>query len=107
MRQHRFDDPLAAPGEADLTAHVDFGALARAATEAGAVKGNLLTQREFLLRLGLLQRAERLASDKSEEAGKAIFAARDRLIEEDDMGGLFKVMAFAAPGLALLGFDSA
>ena len=72
MRGHAFADPLAAPGEADLTAHVDFAALARRARAEGAAVHGPITQGEFLLALGLLERAGRLGADKSEaDAGGA------------------------------------
>jgi NADH dehydrogenase [ubiquinone] 1 alpha subcomplex assembly factor 7 len=103
-RRHRYDDPLAAPGEADLTAHVDFGALANAAKAAGATARPLMDQGEFLLRMGLAARAEALAKDKDQETAAAVRAAAERLAGPD-MGTLFKVMAVSAPGLALPIFD--
>ena len=52
VRQHQYTDPLTAPGEADLTAHVDFATLTKAASTAGARPRTVLTQGEFLNRLG-------------------------------------------------------
>lgn len=105
VRGHRYDDPLAAPGEADLTAHVDFAALARAAAEAGAAPRPLIAQGEFLRRLGIAERAARLAAGKDQTARAAIAAAAQRLTAPDAMGGLFRVLAVSAPGLALPAFD--
>ncbi len=105
VRRHRFDDPLAAPGEADLTAHVDFAALAAAALAAGATARPLLTQGDFLLRLGLLERAGALGHGKDAGAQAAIQAAVERLAGDKGMGTLFKVLALSAPALVLPVFD--
>jgi NADH dehydrogenase [ubiquinone] 1 alpha subcomplex assembly factor 7 len=104
---HRFADPLAAPGEADLTVHVDFPALARAARAAGAVAHGPVDQGDFLRALGIDQRATRLARDASPEAAAAVEAARARLVAEGPrgMGRLFKVLGVAAPGLPLPGLS--
>ncbi len=98
---HAFADPLAAPGEADLTAHVDFGALARAAAAEGAAVHGPATQRDFLLAMGLAARAERLKARAGADQARAIDAAAERLTDpaERGMGGLFKVLALADPRL--------
>jgi NADH dehydrogenase [ubiquinone] 1 alpha subcomplex assembly factor 7 len=106
VRAHRFDHPLASPGEADITAHVDFAALARAATTAGAEARTVMRQGEFLLRLGLIQRAEVLARGGDNKARDAIAAAMDRLAGKKAMGELFKVLALSSPGLNLPAFDT-
>jgi NADH dehydrogenase [ubiquinone] 1 alpha subcomplex assembly factor 7 len=105
VKAHRYDHPLANPGEADLTAHVDFAALARAAGRAGAASRPVMRQGEFLLRLGLIQRAEVLARGKDQKTRDAIAAAMDRLAGKKAMGDLFKVLALASPGLKLPAFD--
>jgi SAM-dependent MidA family methyltransferase len=105
VRRHRTDDPLVAPGEADLTAHVDFAALGRAAIEAGASARPLLTQGEFLRRLGIAERARALAAGKDDKTGGDIETAVERLTGEKAMGGLFKVLGLSAPDLALPAFD--
>ncbi len=105
VRAHRFDDPLAHPGEADLTAHVDFTALAEAAQAGGAAVPKALTQGEFLQRLGLAERAAVLARGKDEATRRAIEAAVQRLAGDDGMGRLFKAFAVAEPGLPLPAFD--
>jgi NADH dehydrogenase [ubiquinone] 1 alpha subcomplex assembly factor 7 len=97
MRGHAFADPLAAPGEADLTAHVDFTALAAAARVA-AVHGPI-AQRDFLLPLGLLQRASRLGANADMATRDSLAAAVDRLAGTDQMGTLFKVLAITRPGV--------
>ncbi|KRW97368.1 class I SAM-dependent methyltransferase [Paracoccus sp. MKU1] len=92
LRRHRPEDVLANPGEADLTAHVDFAPLALAARAAGARVSRMARQGDWLLRLGIAQRAERLAA-----AGDAgAMAALHRLTAPDEMGHLFKVLAFWA-----------
>jgi NADH dehydrogenase [ubiquinone] 1 alpha subcomplex assembly factor 7 len=100
VAHHRFADPLAAPGETDLTAQVDFGALARAAAGAGAVVHGPVPQADFLLALGLAQRTERLAARASPAQAAAVRAGAERLIDRTTrgMGNLFKVMALTGPG---------
>ncbi|AWN46895.1 methyltransferase [Methylobacterium terrae] len=100
VARHRFADPLEAPGETDLTAQVDFAALARAAAGAGAVVHGPVTQADFLLALGLAQRAGRLVARANPVQGAAVRAGADRLIDRTTrgMGNLFKVMGLAGPG---------
>jgi NADH dehydrogenase [ubiquinone] 1 alpha subcomplex assembly factor 7 len=96
VRGHRYADVLAKPGEQDLTAHVDFEALARAATSAGAAVTSVVTQGEWLRRLGIAARAEALAETHPERADE-IAAAVKRLTATDQMGELFKVVAVHSP----------
>ena len=97
---HRFASPLEQPGEQDLTAHVDFAALAKAAEEGGANVSRLISQGTWLETLGIAGRAMTLAAKNPEQA-EAIGAARRRLCDEEAMGRLFKVMAISAPGWPL------
>ena len=99
LRGHAYADPLAAPGQADLTAHVDFGALAVAAQ--GCTCSAPTPQGVFLERLGITQRAQMLARGLSGAALDAHVAAHRRLTHPDEMGTLFKVLALAAPGASL------
>lgn len=101
MKAHGFVPPLEAPSEADLTAHVDFAALARAAKGAGARAFGTLTQGAFLERLGLGARAARLQQDQDAAGRAAIAAAAERLAGTGpgQMGTLFKVLALADPAL--------
>jgi SAM-dependent MidA family methyltransferase len=95
VRKHGFAQVLQAAGEQDLTSHVDFQALARAAQDAGALVAGPVEQGPWLERLGIIARAARLARsapDRSDE----IEAARARLCRPDQMGSLFKVMAVRA-----------
>ncbi len=104
VRRHRFVDPLAEPGEADLTAHVDFAALAGTARHAGAVVHGPTPQGAFLRRLGIEARADALLRHATPAQARDIATALARLVGDGDpdrpgMGRLFKAMAFAAPGL--------
>lgn len=99
VRSHEPVDPLARPGEADLTAHVDFAALARAARGAGAAVHGPIGQGEFLLRLGLAERAGRLGADKDAATRERITAEVARLVAPEEMGTLFKVLAVTGRGL--------
>ncbi|RUU50589.1 class I SAM-dependent methyltransferase, partial [Mesorhizobium sp. M2C.T.Ca.TU.009.01.2.1] len=91
LRRHQREDVLANPGEADLTAHVDFAALAEMARAHG-LEVHLSTQGEFLLGMGLLERAGTLGADADTETRQAISDAVERLAGPDAMGELFKVM---------------
>jgi NADH dehydrogenase [ubiquinone] 1 alpha subcomplex assembly factor 7 len=93
VSRHARLDPLEAPGEADLTAHVDFAALARAAGEAGAAAHGPVPQGLFLSRLGIAERAARLGRDATPEQARDIEAACSRLIAAAEMGTLFKALA--------------
>ncbi|NCO87537.1 MAG: class I SAM-dependent methyltransferase [Rhodobacterales bacterium] len=83
-------DPLAAPGAADLTAHVDFAAIARAA--APVRHSRLTPQGVFLERLGITQRAQALAAGLGADARASHVAAHRRLTHPEEMGQLFKVI---------------
>jgi SAM-dependent MidA family methyltransferase len=103
---HSYADPLAAPGTVDLTAHVDFQALALAAESMGARPHGPIEQAVFLRNLGIDARAAALCKSAPHKAAE-IDAAHARLTSTDrtGMGQLFKVIAFADPQLgALPGF---
>jgi NADH dehydrogenase [ubiquinone] 1 alpha subcomplex assembly factor 7 len=93
LRQHKPDDPLAHPGEADLTAQVDFEPLA-ALAPAFAYD----TQGAVLSRLGIDARAERLARNLTGPALESHRAAHRRLTQQGEMGSLFKVLALTSAG---------
>jgi SAM-dependent MidA family methyltransferase len=99
--RHAFADPLATPGELDLTAHVDFEALTRAAAAAGAAAFGPITQADLLHRLGIAARAARLKANAPPRAAADVDAALARLTGTDHagMGALFKAVVVAAPGL--------
>ncbi|HEX2553654.1 MAG TPA: SAM-dependent methyltransferase [Microvirga sp.] len=99
LKAHAFADPLAEPGEADLTAHVDFHHLARAAAAAGAVVHGPLAQGDFLRGLGIEVRAQALKARATPEQAQAVEAGLRRLTDPEGMGELFKVLAISHPGL--------
>ena len=96
LRAHQMVDPLTDPGECDLTAHVDFAAMARSARAAGAAVYGPIDQGDFLRALGVDLRTRALAERAPERAGE-FEAARRRLVGKGDneMGALFKAMAVA------------
>jgi NADH dehydrogenase [ubiquinone] 1 alpha subcomplex assembly factor 7 len=102
VRAHRFADPLNAPGEADLTAQVDFNALATTATREGAATQGPISQGAFLRNAGIEQRAARLKTRATPQQAADIDAALARLTAPDQMGELFKVLAIADPKLGPL-----
>ena len=97
VARHRKVDPFADPGEADLTAHVDFATLAQIAQSRGARWLGTVAQGAWLRALGIEARAEALAGFAPQHR-EALMAARERLTAPDQMGELFKVMGLAAPG---------
>ena len=113
MRDHAFVDPLEAPGEADLTTHVDFAGLARAARAAGAHVHGPVTQGHFLRQIGMERRAESLMRNANPQQQGEIASSLHRLISQEqptDMGVLFKAIAVTQRSVsALPGFiqDSA
>ena len=90
VRGHRGADILDRPGETDLSAHVDFSALAAA---TGARTFGPTGQGDFLKRLGIAHRAETLKARASAEQRATIDAALMRLIAPDQMGTLFRILA--------------
>jgi SAM-dependent MidA family methyltransferase len=89
---HKYANVLDAPGDADLSAHVDFAALAQTAREAGAAPFGPMPQGEFLEALGIVQRAATLAKGKL-GSHPEIDGQLERLILPDRMGTLFKALA--------------
>jgi NADH dehydrogenase [ubiquinone] 1 alpha subcomplex assembly factor 7 len=100
VHRHKFCSILDRPGEADLTAHVDFESLGRAFTQGGAAIHGPITQRHYLFAMGLEARAANLAKAAKLPERKIIARATERLAGENQMGNLFKVMTALSPGLA-------
>ena len=114
VKRHSFADPLRDPGEADLTAHVDFCGLSGAARAAGAEFHGPVPQGEWLARLGVHKRAAKLRRYASGRQRAAIDSAVLRLAGggrgsgATDMARLFKALAVTQPGLCELpGFETA
>jgi SAM-dependent MidA family methyltransferase len=95
VRMHEYADPWMDAGESDLSAHVDFEALAEAASPA--LSHGPVGQGEWLVRLGIDARAKALAEAAPDRRDELI-AARNRLVSGDSMGRLFRVLALTAPG---------
>lgn len=93
VQGHGYANPLENPGEADLTAHVDFTAVARATEAAGAHAWKILPQGVFLEHLGIGARTAALLAKADERQSLEIATARRRLVDGDAMGRLFKVLA--------------
>jgi SAM-dependent MidA family methyltransferase len=107
---HAFANPLLNPGEVDLTAHVDFAALAVAVESMGARVHGPVEQAQFLRNLGIEKRAAALKAYAAREKADQMDVAVMRLLGEGrtEMGKLFKVIAFADPSLGVLpGFEPA
>jgi len=97
VKGHRFSDPLSEPGDQDLTAHVDFEALAQATHGTDTIISGPITQGEWLKRLGIDLRAQSLIASNPDKRHD-IELAVDRLCGQDQMGELFKVMAIRGSG---------
>ncbi|ABD08857.1 Protein of unknown function DUF185 [Rhodopseudomonas palustris HaA2] len=104
IARHSFADPLQHPGGADLTAHVDFQALGRAAETIGARIHGPVTQGEFLKRLGIETRALSLMAKASAQVSEDIAGALKRLTGEGrgGMGAMFKVIGVSDPSITSL-----
>jgi NADH dehydrogenase [ubiquinone] 1 alpha subcomplex assembly factor 7 len=104
IARHNFADPLKLPGQADVTAHVDFQALVRAAEDIGARVHGPVPQGEFLRRLGIETRALGLMAKATHEVSEDISSALKRLIGggRGGMGSMFKVLAVSEPNLTSL-----
>lgn len=98
VRNHRYEHPLTAPGEADLSAHVDFGGLAGRFLEYGLAVNGPVTQAEFLGSLGIVERASRLMALNPAKAAM-IEAGVARLMAPGGMGTRFKAVGIGSPGL--------
>ncbi len=95
LKQHKPVGILEHPGSSDLTAHVDFEALAQAFAGAGAAPLPPMSQRQFLLAMGLETRLSKLADKLSGTERAAFIAGAGRLVDEKGMGNLFKVLGVA------------
>jgi SAM-dependent MidA family methyltransferase len=101
---HSFADPLKNPGQADVTAHVDFQALVRAAEDLGARTHGPVPQGDFLRRLGIETRAVNLMAKATPETSEEVASALQRLVGggRGGMGQMFKVLGVSEPNLTTL-----
>ncbi|QRM56267.1 class I SAM-dependent methyltransferase [Sinorhizobium sp. BG8] len=104
--KHAFDPPLAHPGLADLTSHVDFADLARTASRGGLHVHGIMHQGDFLMGLGLGERASALGRGRDQAMQQSIIADVERLAGSGagNMGDLFKVLAVSSAPIALSPF---
>jgi NADH dehydrogenase [ubiquinone] 1 alpha subcomplex assembly factor 7 len=98
LQQHKKIDPLKTPGEADLTAHVDFARLAHLAREAGLQVHGPVGQGDFLRSLGIEFRAETL-SHANPSHTERLQRELKRLTDANEMGALFKIICLSSPNL--------
>jgi len=98
IKAHQKVDRLAEPGEADLTARVDFAALADVAESAELAVAGPVSQAAFLAALGVEQRAAALSLSGKADRGR-IARQLHRLTGEDQMGALFKAICLGSPDL--------
>ena len=99
VARHAYADPLADPGAADITAHLDFGRLAAVAGEAGAAAFGPVSQGQWLIAMGIRERTAQLVANATPAQAAALLSGTARLCEATAMGRLFKVLALA-PGNA-------
>ncbi|MDA9136465.1 SAM-dependent methyltransferase, partial [Ascidiaceihabitans sp.] len=95
IKDHEHVSPLDHAGQCDITAHVDFEAIANAVP---CPYSRVTPQGVFLERLGITQRAQALAQNMPEDALHAHIAAHRRLTHPDEMGNLFKVIGLYPEG---------
>ena len=106
MRGHKFESVLAEPGHADVTAHVDFAALAAGLVRGGADVYGPVAQGALLHRLGGRERTAALAARATPAQREALEIGYKRLTEDELMGSLFQALVAASPGLLPPGFGS-
>ncbi|WP_183430799.1 class I SAM-dependent methyltransferase [Mesorhizobium sp. RMAD-H1] len=104
VAKHEFQGVFEKPGEADLTSHVDFAALAQTARALSCRTGTM-AQGDFLLAMGLLGRAGQLGADKDEASRERIRSDVERLAGPDQMGALFKVLCVSDRQSRIFPFD--
>jgi NADH dehydrogenase [ubiquinone] 1 alpha subcomplex assembly factor 7 len=99
LQRHREVSVLAAPGTADLSAHVDFSAFARAARDGGADTHGPMPQGRFLTALGVEVRLAALAAQATPAQRQTLERGVERLLDPSEMGTLFRAIALVSPGL--------
>lgn len=105
VKDHKFVNPFEAPGLADLTAHVNFAALKRAFEQQNIFAFGPLTQGDYLMALGIGQRALQLSQKADAEKQSEILESLKRLTAPEGMGTLFKVMAVSSAKETPPGFE--
>jgi SAM-dependent MidA family methyltransferase len=105
LYRHQKHDPLAAPGEHDLTVWADFPTVAATAHKAGVTVSPIMTQALFLQRLGIDARHAALTQKNPAQSDK-LQRQYDRLMAPDQMGRLFKVLGLASAGVNLFALEA-
>jgi NADH dehydrogenase [ubiquinone] 1 alpha subcomplex assembly factor 7 len=107
VKNHSFHPVLKDPGDADITAHVDFTSLAQIASDCGLVPYGPTNQGDFLIRMGAEVRCQMLLKQATEEQKEPIVSGLARITSPQAMGELFKVLAVVSdPRLEPPGFLS-
>lgn len=107
VRRHQYWPVLASPGKADITAHVDFDAIAHSAVDKGAAAWGPVPQGVFLNRLGLAARIATLSAGKTPAEIETIHRGAHRIAAAEEMGEVFKALCLSSPSLpAPAGFES-
>jgi NADH dehydrogenase [ubiquinone] 1 alpha subcomplex assembly factor 7 len=104
VKHHQYTDILDAPGSCDITAHVDFKRLQILSQKAGLKPSRIASQGDFLIRMGALERAERLTTGMNSDAKNTILNSLNRLVSPVHMGTLFKALACTHPLIEPAGF---
>jgi NADH dehydrogenase [ubiquinone] 1 alpha subcomplex assembly factor 7 len=99
VRAHKKAPPLEDLGLADMTAHVDFATLMKAARDSGAETFGAISQANFLQRMGIAERFNALARNAGATEHARLTRQLGRLTDRNEMGELFRVVSFASPGL--------
>eukprot|EP01034_Spumella_vulgaris_P021762 gene21762-27818_t len=107
FRKHAQVSVLSEPGRVDVTADVDFSVCARAAINSGAQVRPLVTQGEYLMRMGVVERVQQLldAPSTTMEQANVLVNSLEKLVDPAEMGKRYKVLAITSPGLSVPGFD--
>tara|TARA_B100000686_G_scaffold355172_1_gene470651 strand:+ start:643 stop:1725 length:1083 start_codon:yes stop_codon:yes gene_type:complete len=106
VRKHSFADPMARPGDIDLTTHVNFGVLATYVSDRGHTAVGPISQATFLERLGVRERTKFLMRNAPQNKAKQIAIGTERLTDPKQMGKLFKAMVIMRNGSPLpAGFE--
>ena len=107
LRNHQYHDPLVDPGTADLTAHVNFEALATIATTCGCAIAGMGEQGAFLKNLGIEARFEMLMKQADDTQKEQLKSDLHRLTDPEEMGSLFKTLIISDLDIKYIGFHNA
>ena len=92
VSKHKFTNILKNIGDSDITYHINFHLFKEIIKQIGGLKSNLTSQRKFLIKMGIFQRAEIISKKESFLRKTDIYYRLKRLVDKNQMGELFKVM---------------